>query len=160
MPSVLGLLEAREKKIREEVAQLREEAERIMAALSAAEVQLERLGQARETVTEVLAEPVAETTGQVRAAAVPRSTVPHRVEGVGAEVLAPEYQRIMSVLATPEADGGMRARQTTIALGEPAIPARVEGVRSRLKRLAARGWATEVEPGLFTVCKEPVPMAA
>ncbi|MET9511959.1 hypothetical protein ABZX62_26465 [Streptomyces flavidovirens] len=62
MPSVLGLLEAREKKIREELAQLREEAE-----------------------------------------------------------------RIMSVLATPEADGGMRARQITIALGEPVIPARVEG---------------------------------
>lgn len=32
MPSVLGLLEAREKKIREEVARLREEAERVQAA--------------------------------------------------------------------------------------------------------------------------------
>ncbi|MGP3974362.1 hypothetical protein ACTWQF_10145 [Streptomyces sp. 8N114] len=33
MPSVLGLLEAREKKVREEVARLREEAERVRAAL-------------------------------------------------------------------------------------------------------------------------------
>ncbi|GEC08737.1 hypothetical protein SSP24_63920 [Streptomyces spinoverrucosus] len=64
------------------------------------------------------------------------------------------------VLAAPEADGGMRAKQIALALGDRAVPARVEGMRSRLKRLAARGWAVEVEPGLFTVCKEPVPVAA
>ncbi|WP_256987449.1 hypothetical protein [Streptomyces sp. BR123] len=110
-----------------EVARLREEAERIRAALSAAEAQLARLGQACETVTEVLAEPDAETTGQVRAAAVPRSTVPHRADGGSAEALAPEYQRILAVLAAPEADGGMRAKQIAPALGERAMPARVEG---------------------------------
>ncbi|MBH1939014.1 hypothetical protein I5Q34_32955 [Streptomyces sp. AV19] len=160
MPSVLGLLEAREKKVRAEVARLREEAERITAALSAAEVQLERLGQARETVTEVLAEPDVGAPGRAQAAAVTGSTVPHRVEGVSAEVLAPEYQRILSLLAAPEGGGGMRAKQITLALGGKAVPARVEGVRSRLKRLAARGWAVEVEPGLFTVGTEPVPLAA
>ena len=32
VPSVLGLLEAREKKVREEVARLRDEAERVQAA--------------------------------------------------------------------------------------------------------------------------------
>ncbi|MBX7557188.1 hypothetical protein K1Y78_57340 [Streptomyces sp. tea 10] len=160
MPSVIGLLEAREKKVREEVARLREEAERISAALSAAEAQLDRLGQARETVTEVLAEPATEQAGRVRVAAVTGSTVPHRVEGVDAAVLAPEYQRILSVLAVPEAGGGKRAKQIAVALGEPAVSARVEGVRSRLKRLTARGWATETEPGLFTLVKEPVPAAA
>jgi hypothetical protein len=59
--------------------------------------------------------------------------VPHRVEGVGAEALAPQHQRIPSVLAAPEAAGGMRAKQIAVALGEPAVPARVEGVRSRNK---------------------------
>jgi hypothetical protein len=54
----------------------------------------------------------------------------------------------------------MRAKQITLALGEKAVPARVEGTRSRLKRLAARSWASEVEPGLFTLCREPVPAAA
>ncbi|MGW1870006.1 hypothetical protein ACWCPS_31235 [Streptomyces mauvecolor] len=122
--------------------------------------QLERLGQARETVTEVLAEPDAETPGRVQAAAVPGATVPHRAEGVGAEVLAPEYQRILAVLASPEAGGGVRAKQIALALGEKAAPARVEGVRSRLKRLAARGWAAETEPGLFIVVKEPAWAAA
>ncbi|MFI6690097.1 hypothetical protein [Streptomyces sp. NPDC050485] len=29
-------------------------------------------------------------------------------------------------------------------------PARIEGVRSRLKRLAARGWAAELRPNVFT----------
>ncbi|MFD7018635.1 hypothetical protein [Streptomyces sp. NPDC059928] len=62
---------------------------------------------------------------------------------MGAEVLAPEYQRILAVLAGPEAGGGMRAKPIVIALGERATPARVEGVRSNLKRLAARGWAAE-----------------
>ncbi|MDG4536940.1 hypothetical protein [Streptomyces sp. AV19] len=71
-------------------------------------------------------------------------------------MLAPEYQRILSPLAAPEAGGGMRAKQ----IGREATSARVEGVRSRLKRLATRGWATEVEPGLFTLHEEPVPAAA
>ncbi|WP_406131651.1 hypothetical protein [Streptomyces sp. NBC_00989] len=56
MPSVLGMLEAREKKFREEVARLREEADRVQAALVAAEGALVKLAAARETVAEVLGE--------------------------------------------------------------------------------------------------------
>ncbi|MGW3953047.1 hypothetical protein ACWEKM_19505 [Streptomyces sp. NPDC004752] len=160
MPSVLGLVEAREEKVRAEVARLREEAERVTAVLSAAEVQLERFGQARVTVTEVPAGPDADTTTQARAAAVPGATVPHRAEGISAEALAPEYQRILAVLAALEAEGGVRAKPVALALGERVVPARVEGVRSRLKRLVVRGWAAEVEPGLFTVGWERVPVAA
>lgn len=55
VPSVLGLLEAREKKVREEVTRLREEAERAQAALGEAERALQRLADARVTVAEVLA---------------------------------------------------------------------------------------------------------
>ncbi|MFW6694850.1 hypothetical protein [Streptomyces sp. MAR4 CNX-425] len=137
MPSVLGLLEARRKRVREEVARLREEAERIAAALSAAGAQLRRLGRARETVTEVLAEPEATETVQVQAA-VAGSAVPHRAEGVSVAVLAVEYQRVPSVLAAPGAADGLRAKQIALALGKPTAPARVEGVRSRLQRLSAR----------------------
>ncbi|MEV0743128.1 hypothetical protein AB0I51_46070 [Streptomyces sp. NPDC050549] len=43
MASVLGLLEAREKMVREEIARLREEAERVQAALGEAERELQRL---------------------------------------------------------------------------------------------------------------------
>lgn len=55
MPSVLGLLEAREKKAREEVARVRVQAERVQAALGEAERALQRLADARMTVAEVLA---------------------------------------------------------------------------------------------------------
>ncbi|WP_405853695.1 hypothetical protein OG361_14495 [Streptomyces sp. NBC_00090] len=54
MPSVLGLLKAREKKVREEVARLRQEAERVQAALGEAERALQRLADARVTVAEVI----------------------------------------------------------------------------------------------------------
>lgn len=54
---MLGLLEAREKRVREEVARLREEAERGPAALGDAERTLERLVNAGVTVAEVLAGP-------------------------------------------------------------------------------------------------------
>ncbi|MFI1797389.1 hypothetical protein ACH427_08540 [Streptomyces sp. NPDC020379] len=80
MPSVLGLLEARQMKVREEVARLREEAERVQAALDAAERAFPRLADTRETVAEVLAGPPAGETGQAQAA-VARSTVPHRAPG-------------------------------------------------------------------------------
>ncbi|MEU4847971.1 hypothetical protein [Streptomyces gilvosporeus] len=54
MPSVVGLLEATEKKVREEVVRLREEAEQVPAALQAAERDLERLAGARATVVQLL----------------------------------------------------------------------------------------------------------
>ncbi len=79
MSSVLGLLESREKKVREEVARLREEAERVQTALDAAEYALRRLADARETVTDVLAERTAEETGPAQET-VAGSIVPHRAE--------------------------------------------------------------------------------
>ncbi|RFC70914.1 hypothetical protein [Streptomyces sp. AcE210] len=56
---MLGLLEAREKKVREEVAPLREEAERVQATLAAAEGALERPAGALAAVAEMLAETLA-----------------------------------------------------------------------------------------------------
>ncbi|WP_223279866.1 hypothetical protein [Streptomyces sp. SDr-06] len=155
----MGLLEAREKKVREEVARLREEAERVQAALGVAERALERLELARVTVAEVLAEePSAGAAGPGRAA-VAGSVVPHRAEGVGAEVLAPEYQQILAVLAAPEAAGGMRAKQLAVQLGWQTTPAGVEGVRSRVKRLTARGWVAELRPNVFGAVRPAVSAA-
>jgi hypothetical protein len=56
VPSVRGPLEIRGQKVSEEVARLREEAERVQAALVAAKGALARLAGARETVSEVLGE--------------------------------------------------------------------------------------------------------
>lgn len=53
MASVLGLPEARKKRVREEIARLQEEAQRVEAALGEADRELQRLVDARVTVTEV-----------------------------------------------------------------------------------------------------------
>lgn len=159
VPSVLGLLEAREKKVREEVARLREEAERVQAALVAAEGALARLAGARETVSEVLGEQPGQG-GVLTRGAVAGSTVPHRGENAVASALAPEYQQILRVLAAPEAADGMRVKQILAGLGWEATATRIEGVRSRVKRLAARGWATEVRPNVFVLAIATAPAAA
>ncbi|WP_241911126.1 hypothetical protein [Streptomyces sp. DH-12] len=115
MPSVLGLLEERERAARQRV-------EALQAELREAEAVWERFVIARETVGEVLAgsgggrdAPPAvsadERPAQARTA-VPGSVVPHWQEGLAPTVLAPDYQRIIDALA----DGsGMRGRQWTEA---------------------------------------------
>jgi hypothetical protein len=154
VPSVLGLLEAREKKVREEVARLRQEAERAQAALGEAERALQRLADARVTVAEVLAEPpsaVVEPVGN----AVAGAAVPRWAEGMTASVLPADYQRIMSVLESDAAREGMRCQQLAAALGLQAVPAKVEGLRSKAKRLVERGWALQARPGVFTPLGAP-----
>lgn len=156
MPSVMGLLEERERTARQRV-------EALQAELREAEAVWERFVIARETVGDVLAEPCGdgdtppavtteEQPGQVRQA-VPGSVVPHWEEGFAPAVLAPDYRRIMDVLAGGGGRGGeaMDCRRLATALGLEPVPAKVEGVRSKVKRLAARGWLTEERPGLFSV---------
>ncbi|MEV5942045.1 hypothetical protein AB0471_29335, partial [Streptomyces sp. NPDC052002] len=79
----------------------------MQAALVAAEGALVKLTCARETVAEVLGEQASQG-GVLTRSAVAGSTVPRRGENAVVEVLAPEYQQILRVLAAPEAAGGMR----------------------------------------------------
>lgn len=154
MASVLGLLEAREKRVREEIARLREEAERVQAALGEAERVLQRLVDARATVAEVLAEPPSAVAEPQRGSVV-GSVVPHRTDSMTASALAPDYQRIVSVLESEAGRQGMRCQQLARALGLSVVPAKVEGVRSKAKRLVERGWARQVRPGVFTALVVP-----
>ncbi|MFE0633490.1 hypothetical protein ACFW3D_42005 [Streptomyces sp. NPDC058864] len=114
---------------------------------------------ARETLGQVLAEPgdrgqapvtMAEDRPVTVAGAVRGSVVPVWREGLEAVVLAPDYRRIMEIVAGP-GGGGMDCRQLAVALGLQPVPAKVEGVRSKAKRLVARGWLAEVSPGMFSV---------
>lgn len=63
----------------------------------------------------------------------------------------------LAILAEFErADGPLRAGQLCQILDVGTEPKHREGMRSRLKRLAARGIITEAEPGLFAlVAKTP-----
>ena len=156
MPSVMGLLEERERAARQRV-------EVLQAELREAEAAWERFVIARETVGQVLAEPgdrrqapVAVTEGRPVpvpvpvAGAVRGSVVPVWRDGLDVGVLAPDYRRIMEILSRL-GDGAMDCRQLAVALGLQPVPAKVEGVRSKAKRLVARGWLAEQNPGMFSV---------
>jgi hypothetical protein len=167
MPSVLGLIEERELAARQRVESLRGEVDRLMAELQEAEATQDRLVIARETVSQVLSEagkpaasqvpgparPVVSKTAGSRPGRVPGSVVPVRQDGLEVSVLAPDYQRIMHILTGRE--GPMICRQIAEAMGLDSIPAKIEGVRSKAKRLAARGWLVEDTPGAFSIAASP-----
>ncbi|MBF6469875.1 hypothetical protein IU427_32640 [Nocardia beijingensis] len=64
-------------------------------------------------------------------------------------LLPQDYRDILEMLA--DAGRGLRAGHVAAALGLPVNPSKAEGLRSKLKRLTARGWISEQTPGLFTL---------
>jgi hypothetical protein len=165
MPSVLGLLEQRELAARRRVDALREEADRIQAELTVAELEWKEWAVTRSRVGEVLA-PVDET-GQGHAPAVPapseataakpKSQVPVWREGLAWSVLSVDYQRILQALADRHRlhQGLLTCQELAVMFGLDAVPAKVEALRSKAKRLVARGWLAERQPGRFTLAQGP-----
>ncbi|WP_327311985.1 hypothetical protein [Streptomyces sp. NBC_01235] len=159
MASVMGVLEARESAAQVRVEELRGEAERVMAELAQAETVLER----RVIAVAELAEALAEAGPQaVPEAVLPRpvppaakvavtgSVVPHWREGLGADALAPDYRRLLGVLESGPSEG-LRVKELAGRLGLPLIPAKIEGVRSKVRRLVERGWLAQERAGVFTL---------
>jgi len=175
MQSVMGLLEDRELAARQRVEELLEEMDRLMAVLRDAESVWQRLVITRETVSEVLSAPrmpdepgAVEVTVGVTAPAVAgtvsvpavagtRSVVPVRRDGLETTALSPDYQRIMAVVADRERAGGgpVNCREVSAALGLDLVAAKVEGLRSKAKRLVQRGWLAEEVPGRFSLASSP-----
>jgi hypothetical protein len=161
MPSVIGLLEERERVAAQRVEVLREEADRVLAELRDAELDWERFVVSRETVVEVLAGPDgAERAGtQVPAdpepspssggGAVPGAVAPAWREGFAVSVLSPEYQRITAVLAA--SDAALTCKELASGLGVEPVAAKVEGVRSKANRLVRRGWLVKEPSGRFAL---------
>lgn len=164
MPSVVGLLEERERGARQRVEVLREEADRVLAELRDAELFWERFVTAREVLAEVLTGPddgadvemVAVPTGESispapasAGGAVSGSVVPVRREGLEVSALSEDYQRIVEVLAACET--ALVCKEITAALGLERVPAKVEGVRSKANRLVNRGWLVKEPSGRFTL---------
>ncbi|GAA1435347.1 hypothetical protein GCM10009601_61250 [Streptomyces thermospinosisporus] len=171
MPSVVGLLEQRELVARRRVDELREEVDRIQAELALAERDWKEWAIARSRVGEVL-DPVEETeqghdqvgrtvpraggrTGQALSAAgaaKPRSQVPVWREGLDRSVLSVDYQRVLEALGDRHRlhQGPLTCQELAHMFGLDAVPAKVEALRSKAKRLVARGWLAERQPGRFT----------
>jgi hypothetical protein len=154
MVSVDALLDDHEVAVRARVEELREEAARVAVALAAAEQALEHVSITRATLAVVVAgrgqaveraqdtdEPGREVVGAVAA------TVPTYRPDLAEAHLPGEYHGVY--LAVRGAAGGVRAKELARALGLDPVPAKVEGLRYKLKRLASRGWITEPTPGLF-----------
>jgi hypothetical protein len=159
--SMLGLLEAREAAARERVEGLREAAARAAAALEAAEIELDRRVIAREELVDALAASAEETTVAVEAegreapaavsASVPGSIVPPWREGLSVSVLSRDNQRILNVLQDRPDREPARAKDIAAALGmDDAVAAKVEGVRSKARRLGERGWLLQEASGAFS----------
>jgi hypothetical protein len=162
MVSWLEELDRREAAAREEIAELRDRIEELTRRLTDREGVLSRLEITRETMTEILsgdetitvAGAVADAGG-AGAAELPSPAgspvgvrlVPQWTPGLGMEVLPGSYRDIVEVLQ--DAVHPMRAHHLCAALGLSTDKSRVEGFRSKLKRLVERGWLTEAEPGLF-----------
>ncbi|MEY9913676.1 hypothetical protein ABIA35_009950 [Catenulispora sp. MAP12-49] len=151
MVSVDGLLDAHEVAVRARIEELR-------VQLADAERDLEHVVITRNTLQVVtkgagVVRAVKAVKGagsdQVPGAAVgPEPTVvPVRGEGMTEQALPAGYRSMW--LAARSAGGGVRAGELARVLGLPATDTVREGLRSKLKRLVARGWAVEAGPGVF-----------
>jgi hypothetical protein len=153
--SVDGLLDAHEVAVRARVEELRErlaKAERDLehAVITRQTLQLVLAGQGDVAVERVVDTAADQAAGPTRVAKpVEAGPVAVRSAGMTEAALAESYRGVW--LAVRASDGGMRAGQLCRALGLGSTPAKVEGMRSKLKRLAGRGWLVEPAPGLFRV---------
>lgn len=154
MPSVVGLLEERERAALARMEELLAEMERLRVAVAEAEEAARRAAVAREEVVEVLAaSPVGAGFEVLGAAssAVSMVEVPCWRPGLDRSVLAGDCAAIVALVEEDAAGGGegVRARRMREHLGWRASDAREQAARFRAKRLVERGWLCEERPGLF-----------
>ena len=181
MGSLLEELARREAAARKRIEEIREQIERLQENLAAEEQVLSRLVVTGETVREILGEAPGErppadvdasiagiaggveganAAGAVTSGGSPIGvvTVPAWRLGTDASVLPQAYRDVLEVLV--DAGRPLRAKQLVVLLGLPAEAAKIEGLRSKLKRLATRGWLTEDSPGMFAVTRQITGQAA
>ena len=161
MGSLIDELQRREAAARDEAEELRGRIAGLAERLAGVEERLSRLVITREMVDEVLSEagagvpPTAEPEVTARPGAghppvIGVLAVPPWRAGLEASALPQAYQDLLEV--AEDAGRPLRAAQIAAAAGLSTDKAKVEGLRSKLKRLAERGWlAEEAGPGLFAL---------
>ncbi len=163
MGSLIDELQRREAAARAEAEELRGRIAELAGQLARAEERLSRLVITRETVEEVLdgaateIAPVSPAAEQPEGTALPRPgrppvigvvTVPPWRAGLEVSVLPQGYRDLLEV--AEDAGRPLRAAQIAAAAGLSTDRGKVETLRSKLKRLAERGWLAE-EAGLFAL---------
>jgi hypothetical protein len=158
MGSLVEELKRREAAARVEADRLRTRIEELSGELARAEEQVMRLVITREEVARVLEEPPAADTGPKEgvpagkpgaASPIGAVTVPPWQEGAEAPVLPQAYRDLLEV--AEDAGRPLRAAEFAVATGLATDKAKVEGLRSKLKLLASRGWLAGEPGGLFTL---------
>ena len=163
MGSLIDELQRREAAARAGAEELRGQIAELAGRLARAEERLSRLVITRETVEEVLDSaateiaPVLLAAEQLEGMALPRPgrspvigvvAVPPWRAGLEVSVLPQGYRDLLEV--AEDAGRPLRAGQIAAAAGLSTDRGKVETLRSKLKRLAGRGWLAE-EAGLFAL---------
>ncbi|MGW6413501.1 hypothetical protein ACWF95_41850 [Streptomyces vinaceus] len=162
MPSVLGLMEQREARARQDLESWTEVLEQAQVEVDAARKRVERARVGREELMSVLAgespadAPVSVPSGDEMAAAVESggSGAGHGERpqvwgpGMGDEVLSGLYREVFAAVVA--ASGPVNGVELTRAVGREAeIKKEVEKVRHRAYVLEKRGWLVRAGDGRF-----------
>jgi hypothetical protein len=163
MPSVLGLMERREARARQELESWTEVLEQAQAEVDAARERVERARVGREELVSVLAEESAVNTpvsvpsgGEAAAAGGSHGSgagygerPPVWRSGMGEEVLSGLYREVFAAVVA--ASGPVSGVELTRVVGRDAeIKNEVEKIRHRAYALEKRGWLVRAKDGRFT----------
>ncbi|MET9662231.1 hypothetical protein [Streptomyces sp. NPDC006510] len=171
MPSVLGLMERREARAREDLESWTEVLEQAQAEVDAARERVERARVGREELVSVLAEesavnvPVSVPSGGEAASAVgPGGSgagagyderPPVWRSGMGEEALSGLYRKVFAVVVA--ASGPVSGVELARAVGREADSKNeVEKIRHRAYALEKRGWLVREKNGRFMPGPGPV----
>ncbi|MEV7239611.1 hypothetical protein AB0N06_38955 [Streptomyces sp. NPDC051020] len=169
MPSVLGLMERREARARQDLESWTEVLEQAQAEVNAAQERVDRARVGREELVLVLAEESAVSRsaavpfgGEVTAAVASNGSgaehggqPPVWQPGMGEEVLSGLYREVFAAVVA--ASGPVSGVELTRAVGRDAdIKNEVEKIRHRAYALEKRGWLARAKNGRFTPAPGPV----
>ncbi len=162
MPSVLGLMDRREARARQDLESWTEVLEQAQAEVDAAREQVERARVGREELVSVLAEespvdtPVPVPSGGGMAAVVGSGSLgavhgerpPVWRSGMGEEILSGLHRAVFAAMVA--ASGPVNGVELTRAVGREAeIKNEVEKIRHRAYVLERRGWLVRAKDGRF-----------
>ncbi|MGY4920845.1 hypothetical protein ACWD9K_37945 [Streptomyces sp. 900116325] len=139
-------------------AELDQLAESLTKQLAEVEGEREELVVA-ERVLRRLYEQEAEATAAEQNAGTPRLVqvagrsvlkVPHRSEVADASALPVDYQRMLQIVKA--AGGPLMVKEVGAELGiDASVPGRLEPLRGKLSKLAARGWLHKLPNGTYRI---------
>ncbi|WP_371484198.1 hypothetical protein [Kitasatospora sp. NBC_00315] len=135
-------------------AELNELEEQLVKQLDQVRAEQEELAVAERVIARIAeqfaaADATAAVPAEAQVAGRAVLLIPHRGPGMAQDALPPDYQRIMAVVQ--DTGGPVSTRQVGQELGlEVTARGKLEPLRGKLSKLAARGWLRKLPDGRFT----------